>query len=286
MRSDMSVLGLYNYDNTLFANMSYPTGFQNDDKTTFVNNLLMELAELEVLYPNPSFMKFAITNWSKKELPTWNRMYAASLLEYNPIENYDRKESSTDTTEATRQHSGTDTATNTGTDTTTNTGTDTTTNSGKDTTQLSGTDTSTASGTHSATNSGTDTTTNKIAAFNSSTLVDHETSALAHGHAVSESTSDNVSVTHGQKEELTHGHVEALQHGHTQALQHGHIQAMQHGEKIEDETETSRESRIHGNIGVTTSQQMLEQEIEVAPKLNIINLMIESFKKRFCIMVW
>ena len=302
MRSDMSVLGLYNYDNTLFANMSYPTGFQNDDKTTFVNNLLMELAELEVLYPNPSFMKFAIANWSKKELPTWNRMYAASLLEYNPIENYDRKESSTDTTEATRQHSGTDTATNTGTDTTTNTGTDTTTNtgtdtttntgtdtttnSGKDTTQMSGTDTSTASGTHSSTNSGTDTTTNKIAAFNSSTLVDHDTSALAHGHAVSESTSDNVSVTHGQKEELTHGHVEALQHGHTQALQHGHIQAMQHGEKIEDETETSRESRIHGNIGVTTSQQMLEQEIEVAPKLNIINLMIESFKNRFCIMVW
>ena len=286
MRSDMSVLGLYNYDNTLFANMFYPTGFQNDDKTTFVNNLLMELAELEVLYPNPSFMKFAITNWSKKELPTWNRIYAASLLEYNPIENYDRKESSTDTTEATRQHSGTDTATNTGTDTTTNTGTDTTTNSGKDTTQLSGTDTSAASGTHSATNSGTDTTTNKIAAFNSSTLVDHDTSALAHGHAVSESTSDNVSVTHGQKEELTHGHVEALQHGHTQALQHGHIQAMQHGEKIEDDTETTRESRIHGNIGVTTSQQMLEQEIEVAPKLNIINLMIESFKNRFCIMVY
>ena len=86
------------------------------------------------------------------------------------------------------------------------------------------------------------------------------------------------SLTHGQKSELTHGHVEATQHGLTQA--------MQHGEKIEDSTSNSHTSRIHGNIGVTTSQQMLEQELEVAPKLNITNYIVDSFKKRFCLLVY
>ena len=42
----------------------------------------------------------------------------------------------------------------------------------------------------------------------------------------------------------------------------------------------------YGNIGVTTSQQMAEQEIELAPKLNITNYIIDSFKNRFCLLVY
>ena len=282
----MSVLGLYNYDSTLFNNMAYPSMFNADDKTTFLNNLLMETAELEVIYTDPSFMKFAIENWSKKELYTWNRVYAAAHAEYDPIENYNRMETSTDTTEGTRKHTGTDTTTNSGTDTTTNSGTDTVTNSGKDTTQMSGTDSSTNTGSVSVTNSGSDATTKQTAAFNSTSLVDSGRESTAYGHAQSTSTSDSVSVTHGQKEELTHGHVEATQHGHVEALQHGHTMATQHGEQIAEDMEVSRESTIHGNIGVTTSQQMLEQELEVVPKLNVINYMIDSFKNRFCILVY
>ena len=308
--STMSVLGLYNYDNTLFNSMAYPAVFTADDKTTFLNNLLMEVAELEVIYTNPSFMKFAIENWSKKELYTWERIYAASTAEYNPIENYNRMEESTDTTEGTRKHTGTDTTTNTGTDTTTNTGTDTTTNTGTDTTTNSGTDTVTNSGkdttqasgtdtsSNTVTNSGSDATTHQTAAFNSTSLVDSGRDSTAYGHAQSTSAS----LTHGQKEELTHGHVEATQHGHVEALQHGHVEALQHGhvealqhghtmatqhgEQIAEDMEVTRESTIHGNIGVTTSQQMLEQELEVVPKLNVINYMIDSFKNRFCILVY
>lgn len=41
--------------------------------------------------------------------------------------------------------------------------------------------------------------------------------------------------------------------------------------------------RTHGNIGVTTSQQMLEQELAVADKLDIYNYIIRDFKNRFCI---
>lgn len=55
-----------------------------------------------------------------------------------------------------------------------------------------------------------------------------------------------------------------------------------HGEKI-GETFTSY---IHGNIGVTTSQQMLASELELAPKINTINYIVNSFKMRFCILVY
>lgn len=318
MTSTMSILGLYNYDDTIFDDMSYPTGFSTADKTVFVDNLLMDLAELEVIYTSPDFMKMAIQRWSARELPTWNRIYTAANLEYNPIENYDRQETESEVTDGTRQHSGTDTTTNSGTDTVTNSGTDTTTNSGtdteahtgtdtvtnsgKDTTQDSGSDSSSGTGSKGTTRTGADTTTNKITAYDSDTLLTHDTSELAFASGVSETTTDSTTVTHGKKSELTHGHVEATQHGesiatthgHVEATQHGHVEATQHGmqqatlhgEKIEDDISRSRMSRIHGNIGVTTSQQMLQQELDISPKLNIMNYMIESFKKRFCIMVW
>lgn len=268
--STMSVLGLYTYDNTLFANMNYPEGFDTADQTNLVNNLLCELAEMEVLYTSPAFMKTIIGVWSYKEKPTWDRIYAAAQMEYNPIENYDRQESSTDTTDGTRKHTGNDVTAFSGSDTVTNSGTDTTTNSGKDTTQDSGTE--------ALANTGTDTTTNKVAGFDSNTLVDHDSSALAHGHTAT--------TTFGKKEELTHGHVEALQHGHVETVAMGHSETLTHGEQIKDDTEITHTSRIHGNIGVTTSQQMLEQELEVAPKLNIMNIIIESFKNRFCLLVY
>ena len=334
MQSSFSVLGLYEYDNTLFANMSYPTGFSDGDKTTLVNNLLMDLAELEVIYPRPDFMKSAIATWSAKEQPTWNRIYAAAQLEYNPIENYDRQETSTDSTEASRQHSGKDTTTNSGKDTTTNSGKDTTqhsgtdsstgtldnttrhsgndvdASSGTDTVTNSGHDTNANTGTDTTTNSGSDVTTNEVAAFNSTTPTTHDKSTIQHGHIEATQHGLTTTVTHGHIEatqhglthtlthgeqvvvdedttySVTHGAKEELTHGHVEELTHGHIAELTHGEKIDDESETTRTSRIHGNIGVTTSQQMLEQELEIAPKLNIMNIIIESFKNRFCLLVY
>lgn len=59
------------------------------------------------------------------------------------------------------------------------------------------------------------------------------------------------------------------------------------GNGSEDTTETAtHKGRVHGNIGVTTSQQMLSSELEIAPQLNIINYIISSFKNRFCILVY
>lgn len=85
----MSVLGLYNYDNSIFDLMHLPSGL---NKETFIHNLLFELAELEILYTNPTFLKVAIEKWSAKEFLVWEKLYNTTNFEYNPIENYDRRE--------------------------------------------------------------------------------------------------------------------------------------------------------------------------------------------------
>ncbi len=302
MTANMSVLGLYKWDDTLFSTMFFPSEFTEQDSALFVDNLLMETAELEVIYTDPDFMKFAISRWSAKELPTWERLYALANAEYNPLENYDRHESETIENTGNRQHSGTDTVTNSGsdtvtnsgTDTVTNSGTDTVTNSGKDTTKNSGQDSSSSTGSNDTHNTGTDTTTNSIATYDSDTMKVQSTSALLHGHVSEIDTSDSTTVTHGLQTELTHGHVEATQHGLQTATAHGHVEttahglqsATLHGEKITDDFTTERENYTHGNIGVRSAQELAEQEIALAPKLNIMNYMIESFKKRFCILVY
>lgn len=50
-----------------------------------------------------------------------------------------------------------------------------------------------------------------------------------------------------------------------------------------DNTERTLHSR--GNIGVTTTQQMIEQERKIAD-FNIYDYIVQSFKNRFCLMVY
>lgn len=46
------------------------------------------------------------------------------------------------------------------------------------------------------------------------------------------------------------------------------------------------ESQISGNIGVTTSQQMLESELDLIPKLNLIDYITEDFHSEFCLLIY
>lgn len=47
----------------------------------------------------------------------------------------------------------------------------------------------------------------------------------------------------------------------------------------------TRSGRTHGNIGVTTSQQMIQSEREVA-MFNIYDIIAESFVENFCLLVY
>lgn len=93
MSATMSLLGLYQNNPSLFLELELPDGVSKD---TVIDNLLMETAELEVLYPNPYFMQAAIGTWSLKELSIWKKLYETTVLKYDPIHNYDRNESWTE----------------------------------------------------------------------------------------------------------------------------------------------------------------------------------------------
>ena len=266
MPATLSIRGLYIADNTLFSEMSVCSEMTNEDKQTIIDNILIELAELEVIYPNPDFMKHAIGAWSWKEVPVWDRIYAAAMAEYNPIENYNRTEVSSETGNNSRSgHSfGSET----------HSGTDRVAHSGTDASQTANTIKHT--GTITDANTGSDTLTTNRAAFDSNTLVTTGTDTTQHGHTLTktfndtESDTGNASVTHGENVNTSYGH-----------------QVAQSGSNSESGTNhLTRNSHISGNIGVTTSQQMLEQELLVAPKLNVYNYIIESFKNRFCLEVW
>lgn len=255
----LTVMGLYNFDNTLLNTLVYPGGMDGDK---LKNAILLETAELEVVYPDPRFFKTAINLWSNIRLDTWNRIYHAAQLEYNPIENYDRYE--TETSGNTRQHSGVDSTSESvqGSSVT----------DGENSRTIS--NTTTTSNSNQGSGSDSQTTTNEITAFDSNALVTHDRSA----------TTGQNSSTLTQSGTETQSGTDTLTDDTTVTNTESKTGSFTHGEKIADSA--SREAHIHGNIGVTTSQQMLQSELEISEKLNVYDYIVQEFKRRFCILVY
>lgn len=112
----MTLIGLYQYDNTLFDNMTMPAGI---DKSLLVDNILLKSGDFETLYGDLDFIKDSIGIWSRKWYRTFTKWFDALQLEYDPISNYDRHEEwQTDDTGSQSSHSiDNSTATITGTNT-------------------------------------------------------------------------------------------------------------------------------------------------------------------------
>jgi hypothetical protein len=55
--------------------------------------------------------------------------------------------------------------------------------------------------------------------------------------------------------------------------------------EAETGTDTT-ESRIHGNIGVTTSQQMLTSELDLIPRLDLIDYIADDWHSEFCLLIY
>ena len=93
MQATLSVLGLYNWDSSIFDGFSLP---DTVDAETLRNLIFSETAELEVLYSDPSIFNLILRSWSKSRLADWKRIESALNAEYSPIENYDRTETHSD----------------------------------------------------------------------------------------------------------------------------------------------------------------------------------------------
>lgn len=210
-QATLSIAGLYSWDDHIFDQMVVPAGV---NKQNVIDNILLECAELTVIYPDWEFMRNAIGAWSTKEQEIWQKVYDLEHMDYNPIENYDRYE---------------DELENIG-------------NKGQ-TMQVGSSETT------NSTTQNTDTV-NRVAGFNSNDLANQ-----------SQAETNDMNVGRG-----------------------GNL-ASDMSYSNNDQTR-SRGSRIHGNIGVVTTQSMMLQQLDVLPKVHIDDYIINSFKERFCILVY
>lgn len=92
MFASLSIYGLYEYNTQIFDNLTLPEGMEKDD---LIPLILSECSDFALIYPNYDFMKMLIGVWSNNEQQIWKRLYESELIEFNPIENYDRYESMT-----------------------------------------------------------------------------------------------------------------------------------------------------------------------------------------------
>lgn len=139
----LTIMGLYTFNPNLFSKMVMPEGI---DHELLIDTIVMRGGDYEVVYPNPELMEYLIGTWSRTWLPTFTNWKRASddISEVAPLENYDRLENWTDTTQETTESTGSTSSTGntTGSDSSHGTGTVTnnTTNSGTTTSKISAED--------------------------------------------------------------------------------------------------------------------------------------------------
>lgn len=226
----IDLITIYNYDNSIFDLLRLPSAMNKDD---FINNLLLETAELELLYSRPDFLRFAIGAWSTKELDIWEKLEATLHYDYDPIYNTDRTE-----TEIIKEDK-----------------------SGTKEVNGSSTDTGSAGSTNMTEYNKNDisTTTNSVSAYDSDTLkiADKSNSEFS---SKNNDSSKNSSTSTGTS-------------------------TLNQSEKNSDSGTIERELRTYGNIGVTTTQALIEEERKVV-QFCIDDYIINSFKRKFCILVY
>lgn len=234
----MSLLTLYNDDNTILSGLTLPDGCNS---AYLIPQLLAETAELEIIYPQPAIFKIVFDAWVQSRYPSWARMMAALTEEYNPLHNYNRDEIwnenliGKDTENVGRQSARTI----------------------ERETEETG---SYASDGSSVTN---DDTVNSVAGFNSTSYTPKDKSERDADTTTEGIGSDNTFGAEDTTESLVEGVEGTTNRDHT----------------------TTHSSHVEGNIGVTTSAQMLAEEINVRAN-DLYQIIIAEFKRKFCIMVY
>lgn len=198
--------------------MRLPEGVE---KSLVVNCILERYGDTALANPDPEWMKHYIRTWSARRLPIWKKLDATLHLEYNPIENYDRKEDIEETRTTDRTTS------------------------------------STASGTNGETNA--------------EERTENETSL----HDVS--AENALDYQPDNKDTVTSGETSSYRRD---------IDTSSETSGTENITDTFKHSnRTHGNIGVTTSQQMIQSERDLV-RYSLIEEIAEDYRDAFCLDVY
>ena len=218
MNGYLTLWGLYNYDKTIFEHLQLP---ENADKETVIYCIFRKYGQLECYYQDPLLLKETIKYWSIERKYDFDGIWKTTALEYEPIENYDRKEQSTRKLKTENTKSGTEKFERTGSITTEE--------------------------------NGTDKSENEVSAFNSND----------YSPASTVTRTPNLTTTESPN-----------------------TMDIRTPDLLESEENIDVfEIRAHGNIGVTTSQQMLVSEREVR-NFSFYEYVADKFAKDFLIRVY
>ena len=252
------ICDIYNYDNSIFDRMQLPEGV---DRDLTLDTIFSKYGHTPLFRPDPNWLKYYIGSWSLKNAYTWSKLYNTTIIDYDPIANYDRTETATDTrTMSTKGGENEDINRN---GTVTDTGTATTNEN------RSEEETSTQNAEHekgttlertiSADNSSTYQPDNKESVSGSDTDTSRMNSSTESSSRISNTTNASQNSTDDTGRKLS---------------------------RTEDVTESTEHSvRAYGNIGVTTTQQMLQSERDIV-QFNIYDFIADSFKNEFCLLIY
>lgn len=252
----LSIMTLYQHDNTLFDRMmlpSKPTIIENveyldiftPDKAELVSGILQECAELNILFPDPETMKEALYYWSARNMVRWQKMLNTMCYKYQPIWNVD----------------GGVTITRTGNKNTTGS----VTSSGTGSHSEQETEDSARNIDETARKDVDDVNIREVAAFDSNSWQNADKNTQDRSEVETRSTEDVLDRTVSRS-------------GSNQT------QGSESSEGQEQTSDTERTTRF-GNIGVTMTQQMIEAERALS-MFDFYGMIITEFKQNFCIMVY
>ena len=252
-QSKITLIGLENYlnpEHSVFEDMILPEGINKD---ILSGTILLRCQEFELLYSDPEFLTDAVNIWSRKHYWTFDKWIKALNIEYDPLYNYDRTEEYTDTHTGDYSKEGSGSSSGTSSNSSDYTRTD----------NLSQSDD------HTRTDNLSNTLTHSEKAFNDANLVtssqdsssDSGTQRMA-GTVSNSGTQRNAGSDSGS-----------------------YSDSRSNGESGNDAYTNIHKARLFGNIGVTTSQQMLQSELDIA-RWNLYEHIADLFCQEFCVMVY
>lgn len=307
----------------LFNDIILPSGI---DKSILTKCIYQDGAEFGVIYTDPPFFKNRVEGWFERKYDTFQKWNDVLNSTYNPIENYDRIEDWTDTGTSSETGTRSDVGTShtegethdslqeqtsgTSSDSETSSGRTQTDNNSTDNLVKTSREVTDQDGTSATRASAHNTSETTVSAFNDGSYAPSQKVAVNSGEFVAAdqpdktdtTTTNDVTVTsngqdtrtiQGQEVEQTSGTTtgSGTTSGTRAVIEQGTSETNGRTTLTSDttgskENEGVHSGRIHGNIGVVTTQKMIREEVQLRHDFNIYSMISDCFCDEFLIKVY
>lgn len=255
------LMAIYDYDPTILDGLHVPTADELPNNIEYISplpelsdedlrmELLFELGELAPVYSDPKTLRQMVELWSRINHNNFLMLWQTTLYKYNPIWNKDGTYSEVRIKD----------------------GTISTSDSLEGTVSTTSTEEGEQSGTNSVNEnvetSGEDLTTHHVTGYDTDSMSPAYDDELEH----SETTGRTVTGSDSRSDSRTGSGTATTTEERTGYDRHNERETFEHIEQ--------------GNIGVTTTQAMINEQREIVT-FNIYSYIIEAFKKRFMIQIY